>query len=395
MIIFTFMTRFSKTILLSISCLQFSLYCAAQSLERYRTLKDTAYTSTNLAYKKHIQITVPVEYQDNLPQNFPLIIVFDMQNQRQYQYLLKSIDYLTANEQMPSAVIVGVEAGKGSYRYQETQFKLSDTAGMAEKNEDYIFKELIPMMREKFKSGVFTMLIGHSRYGFLTSYLLAKHARDLSAVISISPFMKQPRLNLAELLPQEIEKSKLDHEVYYRYAMGNDYPQDYKELTQALKTSNFKAQHFNADGWWFPEADHNTTPALMITRSIYEIFAYWYSCQSQYLSEDNKNIQIIEELKQKIASHYGAPLSFSLGILNGKGYAFYNKKDYPNAILAWQQLVKQYPNFIQGYLNIAECQKALKQPIEETIKEFNSQIDKSTIFTKEQKTDFIKEAEKM
>jgi tetratricopeptide (TPR) repeat protein len=382
-----------KTPLLTlIGLVAFIFNCRGQSLERYRTLKDTTYLTKNLGYKKHLQITVPVEYQENLPQSFPLIVVFDMQNQRQYQYILKAIDYLTANEQMPSAVIVGVEAGRGSNRYRETQFKISDTSGMGEKNEAYIFNELIPMLRGSFKASPFTMLIGHSRYGFFTTYLLAKHAQELNAVVSISPFIEQSPLNLAVLLPQAIKNTGLNHMLYYRYAMGNDYPEDYKKLTAALKAPGFKSGNFNADGWWFPQADHNTTPALTISRSLYEVFEYWYSCQNQYIGEQNKSVGIIDELKQKIKTHYGTSLSFSLGILNGKGYAFYNKNDYANALLAWQQLVKQYPNFVQGYLNIAKCQKALKQSTEQTIKDFKANLQQSSIFTAEQKAGLLKEA---
>jgi predicted alpha/beta superfamily hydrolase len=284
------MATFFKITLITIASLPFTLRCFSQGLERYHTLKDTAMVSKNLGYKKQIQITVPVEYQENLPQSFPLIVIFDMQNQRQYQYILRSIDFLTANEQMPSAIIVGVEAGNGNRRYRETQLKVIDTSGVGEKNEVYIFNELIPLLRGSFKANAFTMLIGHSRYGFLTTYLLAKHPQDLNAVVSISPFMQQPGFNLINTLIQEIKKSEPGHMVYYRYAMGNDYPEDYKQLTTALKTTDFKPQNFNVDGWWFPQADHNTTPALTITRSLYEIFEYWYSCQHDYIIGTNKKM---------------------------------------------------------------------------------------------------------
>jgi len=389
------MAAFFKITLLTFICLSFITLCSGQAPERYRTLKDTSLVSKNLGYVKHIQITVPVEYQENLPQNFPLIIVFDMQNQRQYQYILKSIDFLTANEQMPSAVIVGVEAGKGSNRYRETQLKISDTAGTAEKNEAYIFSELIPLLRGSFKAGQFTMLVGHSRYGFLTTYLLAKHPQELNAVVSISPFMQQPQLNLATMLTQEIKKNEPRHMVYYRYAMGNDYPEDYKNLTAALKAPDFKPKNFDADGWWFPQADHNTTPGLTIARALCEVFGYWHSCQAQYLNDANNDLALNGELDKKMRANYGASLAFSISTLNGKGYAFYNKGDYVNAILAWRQLVKQYPNFAPAYLNIAKCQKALKQPTDQTITEFKTNLAQSSIFNADQRAGLLKEAEEL
>ncbi|OOQ58747.1 alpha/beta hydrolase-fold protein [Mucilaginibacter pedocola] len=384
-----------KIALLAIFCLFITINTNGQALERYRTLKDTTYLSQNLGFKKHIQITVPIEYQSNLPNKFPLIIVFDTQNKRQYQYILKSIDFLTANEQMPSAVVVGVEAGSGGNRYRETQLPVSDSTGIAEKNEDYIFKELIPMLRDKYKASDFTMLVGHSRYGFLTTYLMARHINELNAVISISPFLKQDNFDLSDVLRKSLKSNKLKHTLYYRYAMGNDYPLDYKTLTATLKEPGLKINNFNADGWWFPEADHMTMPGLAITRALYEVFAYWSKCQQEYFSENNKDVSTITHIKQKLADNYGTQLPFSLGKLNGKGYAFYNNKDYANAILAWRQLVEQYPNFIQAYLKIAECQKALHQPITETIKQFKANVAASSIFTAEQKEEFLKDAKEL
>ncbi len=387
------MSAFFKLTLFTFICLSLNTLCSGQALERYRTLKDTAWVSKNLGYQRHIQITVPVEYQENLPQSFPLIIVFDTQNQRQYQYLLKSIDFLTANEQMPSAVIVGVEAGKGGYRYRETQLKISDTTGLGEQNDAYIFNELIPLLRSKYKAGRFTVLAGHSRYGFFTTYLLAKHPQQLNAVVSMSAFMQQPGFDLSAMFTQEIKRNQPQHMVYYRYAMGNDYPEDYKKLTNALKAPDFKPKNFDFDGWLFPQADHNTTPGLTITRALCEIFGYWHNSQAQYLTDDNKDVGLITDLDKKMTAHYGASLAFSISTLNGKGYAFYNQADYANAILAWRQLVKQYPNFVQGYLNIAKCQKALKQPTNQTISEFKANLAQSSMFNADQKADLLKDAE--
>jgi len=81
----------------------------AQNYERYKRLKDTAINSTNLGFEKKISIIVPIEWQKNTKNKFPLIIVFDKQNKRSNNYILNSIDYLTSNEQIPSSIIISVE----------------------------------------------------------------------------------------------------------------------------------------------------------------------------------------------------------------------------------------------------------------------------------------------
>ncbi|MGZ3777890.1 MAG: alpha/beta hydrolase-fold protein [Mucilaginibacter sp.] len=359
--------------------------CLGQGLERYRTLKDTTFLSRNLGFKKHIQITVPLEYQQNTPQRFPLIIVFDMQNQRQYHFILDAIDFLTGSERMPSAIIVGVEAGKGGFRYRETQLNVSDSVGMASQNEDFLFKELIPMMRSDFQAGTFTVLAGHSRYGFLTTYLLARHPQELNAAVSMSPFIEQPHFSLDTMLVQSLQRDKPKHYIYYRYAMGDDYPADYKKLTATLNAN--KLNNFDAEGWLFTGADHMTTPGLTITKAMFDIFAYWYDRQNEYLHGGKG-----DEVKQKIEAHYGKPIPFSIAILNGKGYDFYNKGDYSGAFTAFRELAGAYPNFSQVYLSMAKCQKALKQPADQTLREFKASLAQSSMYTAEQKAELLKEA---
>ena len=53
-----------------------------------------------------VALTVPLEWQEDIDRRFPLIVIFDSQNKRSHGYMLRTIDYLTSNEQMPASVIV-------------------------------------------------------------------------------------------------------------------------------------------------------------------------------------------------------------------------------------------------------------------------------------------------
>src|SRR5690606_20766343 len=116
------------------------------------------------------------------PNKFPVIIVFDRQNKRSHQFILNAIDYLTSNEQMPSAVIISVESEQ-RFRYVETLHKVTDPAGKAELTEQFIFEEIIPMAQNELKASDFKLFIGHSRYGYFTTSLFNNRIQDLNAVI--------------------------------------------------------------------------------------------------------------------------------------------------------------------------------------------------------------------
>lgn len=362
----------------------------AQEYERYKKLTDTTITSKYLGFDKNITITVPFEWQEGLDRNFPLIIVFDRQNPRSHNYILNTIDYLTSNEQMPSAIIISVESGQ-KYRYRETLHKASSEKGLASENEKFIFDELIPLAENKYKASSFRLFVGHSRYGYFTSSLFCSRTSELNGVVSISPFFEQENVDLVDSIIK-LEKQDFNSKKYYRFGIGNDYPDDFLKMDSALKLLNNSL--VDTKGFFFKEADHNATPGLTIGISLYEIFEGWSKIQSKYFSSEQKDLKIINSLEEEVITKYGSRIEFSLGVLNGKGWFFYNEGQYEKSIESWEILMKSYPNFSEGYLYIIDAQIQLKQGISQTIERFTSSLSNSKIYSEKEKKKLMQELEK-
>jgi predicted alpha/beta superfamily hydrolase len=318
-----------------------------------------------------------------------LIIIFDRQNTRSHNFILNTIDYLSSNEQMPSSIIISVESEQ-NYRYLETLHKASSEKGLAEENEKFIFDELIPLAEKKYNASSFRLFIGHSRYGYFTSALLISRINELNGIIALSPFFTQTNVDLIDSI-QTVENQVFNSPKYYRFGIGNDYPSDFLKMDSVIKQHN--NSELNAKGFLFKEAVHNVTPGLTIGVSLYEIFENWSKSQSKYLSNDQKDLKIIDTLEEEIIINYGNRLEFSLGVLNGKGWYFYNEKEYRKSIEAWGLLIKSYPNFSEGYLYIMDAQVQLNQDISETIEKFNTSLAKSDLYSETEKKELIKAIE--
>ena len=363
----------------------------AQNYERYKKLKHTTIKSSHLGFDKKLSILVPIEFQEQTNNQFPLIIVFDKQNKRSNNYILQTIDYLTSNEQMPSSIIISVESEQ-KYRYIETQYQISDAGGKALENEKFIFDELVPLAERKYKASKFRLLIGHSRYGYFTTSLVNSRLADWSAIISMSPFFSQKNVELTDSI-SKLNNRNLTHKKYYRFGIGNDYPDDFAKMDAVEKRNQNPL--FDMKGYHFKEADHNSTPGLIIQTALYEIFEQWYAIQSKYISNKQTDLSIKPALDKDILSNYGAKLNFSLGILNGKGWYFYNNKKYDKAIEAWKILLNAYPNFSEAYLYVVQSQVQLKQRYDETIKAFNNSLANSEFYTEKQKKDLNAELQEL
>lgn len=326
---------------------------------------------------------VPIEWQKKSKNKYPLIIVFDKQNKRSNNYILNTIDYLTSNEQIPSSIIISVESEQ-RYRYLETQYKISDPNGLALENEKFIFDQLIPLTERDYKASAFRLLIGHSRYGYFTTSLFNSRIADLNGIISMSPFFAQKNVDLTDSISLLSTRS-FPIKKYYRYGIGNDYPEDFVKMDSITK--NIHNHFLDIKGYWFKKADHNATPGLLITTALYEIFEDWSAIQSKYISNTQTDLSIKSTLDKEILSSYGVKLNFSLGILNGKGWYFYNEKQYDKAIQAWKILLDSYPNFSEAYLNIIKAKVRLKQDCSETIKEFSNSLAASEFYNEKEKKD--------
>jgi tetratricopeptide (TPR) repeat protein len=292
---------------------------------------------------------------------------------------------------MPSAVIISVESKRN--RYAETQYKISDANGLALENEKFLFDELIPLAEKNYKTSPFRIVVGHSRYGYFTTSLLNSRIDDLNAVISMSPFFFQEKVDLTKMI------SKLDQRTYrakkyYRFAIGNDYPEDFHKMDSVLK-KRIANPLLDIKGSRFKEADHNTTPGLLINTALYEIFEDWSAIQSKYISNQQKDLAIKPSLDQKVLANYGVKLNFSIGILNGKGWYFYNEKQYAKAIDAWQIMMNTYPNFSEGYLYMLKAQIQLKQNLTETVEKFRKSLANSQFYSADEKKDLETELQEI
>lgn len=366
-----------------------SLY--GQNYERYKKLMDTTLNSKYLGFSKNVTITVPIEWQNDISHDFPLIIVFDKQNPRSHNYILNTIDYLTSNEQMPSSILVSI-ASDEEHRVYETLHKVQSKKGLAYENEQFLFDELIPLLENQYKASPFRVLIGHSRYGYFTTSLLSHRLNDLNAVVAISPFFNEDNVNLIDSI-SEINREIISYHKFFRFAIGGDFPNSYHQMDSLIKLQSIPK--FNAKGLIFPEADHNVTPGLAIASSLYDIFEYWSKNQNLYLDNKVFDATILDSLSGNIIAYYGQQLNFSLGVLNGKGWYFYGEEQYESAIKSWELLLNFYPNFSEGYLFILDAQIKMKKEYSETIYRFNASLSSSNMYSEKEKDELRLELKKL
>ncbi len=321
----------------------------------YQSPSDTFIQSKYLQLKKDITVILPRSFSKSKASKFPLIIVFDRQNKRIFRQIFESVNYMVSFDEMPESVIIGVSSNNNE-RTKETSFSISRENGMGELTDSFIFDELIPFAEKEYNINQCNILIGHSRYGFFTSYLLSKHLSNLTAVISCSPLFIDTKINLVDSLKISLLRNKPDHAVYYRFITGDSVidTKDYSLMKSYLTKAKIPT-YFKWKGLEFYDATHMVVPGLGVMPSLLEIFAYWKSEMTKVLKE-NKKVFSREEYKsflQKTKKHYGDNIGLGLAILNGIGFKYYGQKKYLAARQTWEIMLEEYPMYADAYINIA------------------------------------------
>lgn len=323
--------------------------------EYYQNPIDTLISSQHLGEKRAISIILPKSFSKVKATKFPLIIVFDRQNKRIFRQTFEDINYLVSFDEMPEAVIIGISSENNQKRFFETSLKSSNEKATGENLINFLYKELIPWAETELNCGSDRIFIGHSRFGYFTSYLLANKFSELTGVISCSPFFLQPNVNVVDTLRHRLRTTKLNHTVYYRFITG-DTVTDTKDYT-LMKSFLNKAKpdkQFNWKGTEFYNARHMAVPGLSVMPSLLEIFDYWSDEMNKVLQDETPfNSEVYDRFKLKMKHHYGDNIGLGLAVLNGIGYKFYNNKKFDNARQAWLLLLEEYPMFTDAYLNIA------------------------------------------
>ena len=346
-----------KKLLFLLLSVGFGFLSRAQTAsDYYQAPIDTFLSSRYLGEKRKVTVILPSGFSTSKATRFPLIVVFDRQNRRIFRQTFESINYLVSFDEMPAAVVIGISTDDRK-RFFETSLLASTERATGEKFINFLYEELIPWAEKELNCGTNRLFIGHSRFGYFSSYLLANKLTQLTGVISCSPFFLQPNVHVVDTLKQALQTSPLNHTVYYRFITGDTATdtKDYALMKSFLSSAKWQKQ-FNWKGTEYYNARHFAVPGLGVMPSLVEMFDYWSEEMNRVLqSQAPFDRNVYQEFKQKMRQHYGDEIGLGLAVLNGIGYKFYNRQRYNEARQAWLLLLEEYPMFAEAWVSIADA----------------------------------------
>lgn len=229
---------------------------------KYETIE-----SSKLGEERELKIQLPRGYHTNEDKSYPLFIVFD--GDYLFEAVAGNVDYYSYWEDMPEAIIVGVNQLDKRFddcMYSE-QNSLPIETGVA--FFEFIGMELIPYIERTYRTVNFRVAIGHGETANFINYFLLKSQPLFQGYIAVSPELAP---NMLDYIPERL--GKMQSKTFYYLANTNNDSKSIKKMTETLNTDmstlDNKNVLYNFDSFEGPS--HYSVPTHALPKALESIF---------------------------------------------------------------------------------------------------------------------------
>jgi len=142
--------------------------------------------------ERTIYVALPDEYVEGT-RRYPVLICLDANDTPMFRLWIAQAAYMADNDGgVPPVIVVGIVSGETRIHDMTptpvgssiAQFK---TGGGADAFRDFILKEVLPLVRRKYRTLPTTLITGHSAGGLFALYAAATHPGAFQGTIATSP----------------------------------------------------------------------------------------------------------------------------------------------------------------------------------------------------------------
>ncbi len=237
-------------------------------------------TSIKLNTTRQLKIKLPKDYDASSSLKHPLIIVFD--GDYLFEPVVGQVNFQTYFDDMPGSIIVGIVQGNERFYdgYTDAVSGLPIESGA--RFFEFISKELIPYLDNKYNTSDFRVAVGHNTMGnFINSYLF-KDKPVFQAYVNLSPdFNADMSHNIAERFKW------LKEDIFYYMATSDNDISDIREMV--LQTNeNIKNIENPKLTYYFDEFQgdsHYTLVTSAVSKAFDKIFEIYKPLREKELNE--------------------------------------------------------------------------------------------------------------
>ena len=229
---------------------------------KYETIQ-----SSKLGEEREIKIQLPRGYANNDHKTYPLFIVLD--GDYMFEAVAGNVDYYTYWEDMPEAIVVGVN--QLNKRFDDCMYSGQNSLPIESGADffEFIGIELVSYIENTYRAGKFKVVVGHGETANFINYYLLKPNPLFQSYIAISPELAP---NMIDYLPETLEK--IESKIFYYLANTTNDSNSIKTMTEVLNKDITAIENSNLEYNFdvFDGPSHYAVPTHAIPNAIENIF---------------------------------------------------------------------------------------------------------------------------
>ena len=306
------------------------------------------YDSYKLGETRELKIQLPRGYDENDKKSYPLFVVLD--GDYMFEAIAGNVDYFSYWEDMPDAIVVGVN--QEEMRYDDSMYSGQNSLPIETGAAffEFIGVELIPYIENTYKVGNFKVAVGHGETANFINYYLLKPQPVFQGYMVISPELApQMSTYLSERL------AKIDSKVFYHLATSNNDIASIRQGTEELNTMLKSIENSNFFYYFdqFDEATHYTLPTHAIPNALEDIFSVFRPISKEeykkvILELETSPVVYLEEKYQTIKELFGIDKEILINDFKAIDAAIEKKENYQYFEALGKLARDQYPDTLLG-----------------------------------------------
>ncbi|WP_159022366.1 alpha/beta hydrolase [Formosa sp. L2A11] len=330
-------------------------FVSAQAI--YETIRSEKLDAT-----RKIKIQLPRNYSENTEKKYPIVVVLD--GDYLFEVVAGNIDYYSYWEDVPEVIVVGIN--QVETRYDDTMFSEQNSLPLdsSAKFYEFIGMELLPYIKEKYRTEDFSLAIGHGETANFINYYLLKSKPLFQAYIVISPELAP---NMTKYIPDRL--SKIDKKTFYYLTTTTDDLKSVKKGTHLLNTAikNVENDYLQYDYKEFEGLTHYSVVAQAVPKALESIFYIYQPItsgefQKDIMASDDPAIDYLKNKYESIQELYGVKKTILINDFKAIASAIEKKSEFKD----YQELSKMardsYPETLLGQFYLARFYEETDQP---------------------------------
>jgi hypothetical protein len=302
---------------------------------------------------RQIKIQLPRNYEENEDKTYPLFIVLD--GDYLFEVVAGNVDYYSYWEDMPEAIIVGVnqveKRDQDCYYSEQNSLPVETGARFYE----FIGMELIPHLIGNYRLADFRVAVGHGETANFINYFLLKNQPIFNAYINVSPFLAPDMLDYIPERLQKIEKKIF----YYLASSSNDIKaikEDSNTLNSSLSTIENKNLYYTFNNFEGPS--HYSNPAHALPNALESIFYVFQPISKKEYKEkiltlDSSPVEYLKEKYAMIKNLFGLDKQILINDFKAIEAAINKSENFDYLEELGKMARKEYPDALLGHYYLA------------------------------------------